>query len=83
MKISLSFTHPQAILGVYDFLFLINTIGDILINILTHPSFIMAVNGTQVYELKKVSPSTSIINIYSTRLRGVNKGLLKQSNSFV
>jgi len=38
-----------------------NTFGDILINILTHPSFIMAVSGINKYELKKVPPSTSII----------------------
>jgi len=44
MKISPSFTHPQAILGVYDF-FLMNIIEEILINILTHLSFIMALNG--------------------------------------
>jgi len=54
MKISPSFTHPQVILGVYG----------LLINILTHPSFIMAVNDTNEYELKKVHPS--IINVLHT-----------------
>jgi len=43
MKITPRFTHPQAM----------NTIGDILINILMHPSFIMAVNGTNEYEAKE------------------------------
>jgi len=38
-----------------------NTVGEILINILTHLSFIMAVNRVHEYELKKVHPS--IINV--------------------
>jgi len=32
---------------------LMNTIGVILINILMHPSFIMAVNGTNEYEAEE------------------------------
>jgi len=52
-----------------------NTIGGILINILMHPSFIMAVSDNNEYELKKVHPST--INVLHTALRGVNKVLLK------
>jgi len=51
MKITSSFTHPQAILGVYDFL--MNTIGVILINILARPSFIMAVKGGNEFEAQE------------------------------
>ncbi|XP_067220039.1 uncharacterized protein [Chanodichthys erythropterus] len=58
IKITPSFTYPQAILGVYDFL--MNIIAEILITTLTHPSFIMAVIGFSDYELNKVLSSTSI-----------------------
>jgi len=34
IKITQWFTHPQAILGEYDFIFQLNTIGDILRNAL-------------------------------------------------
>jgi len=37
-----------------------NIIAEILINVLTHLSFKMAVIGFNEYELKKVLPSTSI-----------------------
>ncbi len=47
MKITPWFTHPQAILGVYDFFFETNTIVVIYKNVLALPSFIMAVNGVQ------------------------------------
>jgi len=54
--------------------FLMNTIGEILINILTNQSFIMAVNGISEYELKKESPSTSIHHKHTPHGSG---GLIK------
>jgi len=50
-----------------------NTIAEILINILTHLSFIMAVSGTNEYELKKVPPSTSIHHKYVLHTGGLIK----------
>jgi len=52
MKITPSFTHPQAILGVYDFLL---SDKHNQRNINKYLTFIMAVS-----KLKKVLPSTSI-----------------------
>jgi len=49
MKIIPWFTHPQAILGVYDYL-LSDEHRVTLKNILALPSFIMVVNGTQDFE---------------------------------
>jgi len=51
-----------------------NTIGEILINILMHPSFIMALNRVHEYELKKVHPSTSI---HHKRTPHGSRGLIK------
>ncbi len=41
------FTHPQAILGVYDFLLSDEYSQSYIKNVLALPSFIMAVNGGQ------------------------------------
>ncbi len=73
VKITLWCTHPQAILGVYDFL-LKDEYSQSYIK--AFPSFIMEVNGGQDFEAQK-SASIHHIKYYSTRLRRVNKGLLK------
>ncbi|MGL5643718.1 MAG: hypothetical protein ACRCW3_03010, partial [Metamycoplasmataceae bacterium] len=55
MQISPWFTHPQLILGVpyMTFFFQTNTIGVTLKNVLSLPSFIMAVNGSPKFEAQK------------------------------
>ncbi len=55
MKITPWFTHPQAILGVYDFLLSdeYNRSYSILKNVLALPSFITAVNSGQDFEGQK------------------------------
>ncbi len=58
MKITPWFTHPQAILGVYDFLLSDECNQSYIKNVLAFPSFIMAVNGGQDFEAQK---SASII----------------------
>jgi len=50
MKITPCFTHPQPILGVYDFRFLDKQNQNYIKNILALPSFIMAVNGGRDFE---------------------------------
>ncbi len=57
MKITPWCTHPQAILGVYDFLLKDEYYQNY---IKAFPSFIMEVNGGQDFEAQKVHPS--IIN---------------------
>lgn len=64
------------------FFFQTNTIRVILINTLKPPSFIMAVTGHTSLKLKNVHPSIIYCKT-STRLWGVNEGLLKRSNAFV
>ncbi len=76
------FTHPQAIVGVQDFL-LSDKYNQSYIkkNVLALPSFIMATNGGPDFEPQK---SASIHHKKSsTQLRGVNKGLLKQIDALV
>jgi len=63
------------------FFFMMNTIRVILINILMHPSFVMAVNRTNEYEAEE---SASIHHKRTPHgSEGVNKGLLKRSDAFV
>jgi len=50
MKISPSFTHPQAILGVNDFLLSDEHILRYINKYPEHPSFIMAMSDTNEYE---------------------------------
>ncbi len=70
MKISPWFTHPQAILGVYDLLFSDEYNRSYIKNVLAPLSLIMAVNGGRDFKAQKVHPS--IIKVIHTAL-----GLIK------
>ncbi len=67
MKISPCFTHPQRILGVYDFLLSDESNRSYVKMILALPSVRMGVGGCSCSKAVKAC---------LTRLRGVNKGLL-------
>ncbi len=47
------FTHPQVILGVYDFLFSDEYNRSYIKNVLALPSFIMAMNGGWDFETEQ------------------------------
>ncbi len=68
MKITLSFTHPQAIVGVYDFLISDKYNQSYFKYVLALPSFIMAVNGgveiLKSNDVGRAVPEYSIIRIF-------------------
>jgi len=83
MKVTPSFIDSQAILGVYDFLL---SDEHNLSYINKYPDTSELYNGSEQDQQVWAEESESIhIHpswMYSTRLRGVNKGLLKQSDAF-
>ncbi len=84
MKITPWFTHPQAILGVYEwrciYVFLLSDEYNpsYIKNVLALPSFKIAVNGGQDFEAQK---SASIHHKKVPHM--IPGGLLKQSEAFV